>query len=426
MTVGRIMSPEAAFAAVMRQANTPTSQAKGTITKTEAEKALTQLEGHPHADATERARIVQGFLDGKEGKALSPKAKEVLADFVKTQGQEAGGQKADQLKAAAAKDVRGAGAAINKALVDVAALLQKGMVGKGSLATVTKALDSALASVGDARKNLTGLLKVADHAAKTADDLLKTAGGELQTAKNDVARLVASAKGGAITKAQLQNVVTWLNEPRTELAGAQRQLGDGGLGLFTKKAPSDLEDGGFNGGGMGGGAPGTGGGGMTTLKFPSDNEDGQGAGGGGGVMHTMKAPSDHEDGSFNGGGPGGGLPVDNGGPMIHPKKPDTIKQARLDTMGLVFRNAEKAGQVQWHNSMPIGQRFESALIMKEKHPDGYAFSAMVPTGAMSPTAQQKDPNEVNTFWIRRSGGIAGMTQYAGPFDVPQKAILPMR
>jgi hypothetical protein len=38
-------------------------------------------------------------------------------------------------------------------------------------------------------------------------------------------------------------------------------------------------------------------------------------------------------------------------------------------------------------------------------------------GALTPTAPRQDPNSVDTFWVRRTGGIAGLTQYAGPFTI---------
>lgn len=389
-TTGRIMSPEAAFAAVLRQSQTAGSHAKSTISVTEAKTALTQLEGHPSADAGERARVVQQFLDGKEGKALSPKAREAFANFVAAQGKEAGGTKSTQLKADALRDANGAEFQLDMARGHLADLLGKGMVGKGELTKVTTALDKALSSVADARKSLTGLLKVADHTAKLADDQLKTAGGDLQTAKNDVAALVARAKGGAVTKTQLGEVQKWLDAPKANLDSAQTQLGGAPT---SRKFPSDQEDGGFNGGGPGGGA--------MTLKFPSDNEDGGPAPGGGGMMHTMKAPSDNED----------------GGPMIHPPKPEAqtaVSQKHTEAMIKAFNGAKN---VQWHNSMPLGSRFESSPMMREKHPDGFAYTAMIPVGALTPTAPRADPNKVESFWVKRTGGIAGMTQYAGPFSI---------
>ena len=399
MTSPRIMSPDLAFSSMLKQAQGPATHAKGTISVTEAKKALTGLADHPHADAGDRARIVRGFLDGKEGKALSPKAREALVDFVKGQGLEAGGQRAGELKASALKEAKAATGDLDKARDTVNALLNKGMVGKGELATVTKALDGALKNIADARKNLGGLLQVADHSAKLADTELKGAGGEIAQARKDIANIVARAKSGVVTKAQLTEVREWLAEPRGELLDAQRALGASGASV-SAKYPSDLEDGGFNGGGMGGGEM------MTTRKFPSDNEDGAEAGGGGLVMHTMKAPSDNED--------GGGVP------LVDLPKPDAkpeVKQARVDEMRKTFNDAVKGGKVQWHNSMPLGQRFETAPISRERHPDGYQFDALIPTGALTPTAAQKDPNAVDSFWIKRTGGIAGLTQYAGPFSV---------
>ncbi|MDP2341295.1 MAG: hypothetical protein Q8O67_10070 [Deltaproteobacteria bacterium] len=399
MTSLRIMSPALAFNSQLKQAQATGSQAKSTITVTEAKKALTQLTDHPHADGAERAKIVQGFLDGKEGKALSPKAREALVEFVSKQGQEVGGQRAGELKASALKEAKAATGDLDKARDHVTALLGKGMVGKGELATVTKALDSALKNVGDARKNLGSLLKVADHSAALADTELKGAGKEIAQAQKDIASIVARSKGGAVTKAQLTEVREWLAAPRGELLSAQRDLGGSQIST-TAKYPSDSEDGGFNGGGPGGGAPG---GGMTTRKFPSDNEDGGPApGGGGGVFHTMKAPSDNEDGG--------------GGPLIHPPKPESVKKERVAKMEKAFNDASAAGNVKWHASMPIGQRFETVSI-KRGTTDQDTLDALIPLGAMTPTAPQADPNTVNSFWMKRSGGLTGLSQYAGPFSI---------
>lgn len=415
MATGRIMSPELSFTSVLRQAKAAESQAKGTITKTEAEKALNQLTEHPHADGAERARIVQSFLDGADAKALSPKAKEAFVAFIEAQGKEAGGQKATELKLEAARTAGGATFHLDMARGHVAKLLQGAPVAKAELGEVTKALDAAQQAIGDARKSLTGILKVADHAAKLADTELGKASGEITDAKNAVKMLVANAKGGTVTKAQLEKVQDWLANPKAEIESARQELG---LNVrVTRKFPSDNEDGGFNPFGPGGI------GGATTLKFPSDNEDNQGggagpdilttkkapsdaedAGGGGGVVSTMKAPSDNEDNN-----PG----VD--GPMIHPRKPDPkIGSDRLDAMRTSFGAAKN---IKWHNSMPLGQRFESAEMMRERHPDGYQFDVMVPVGALTPTAPRTDPNKVDSFWVRRSGGFAGLTQYAGPFTI---------
>ncbi len=451
----RLMSPALAFQTSLKDATASTSHAKGTISVNEAKKALAQLEAHPHASAADRAQVVSQFLSGTDAGALSDKAKAVLADFVKSQSAPGGGGvRADELKAQARTGARSAESALIAARSRIDTLLQQGTrVKKADLKDVSQALDGAAAAAKAARESLTGVLKVADHAASMADAQLKDAGAELKKAQKDLEKLQNTK--GAVTKKAVADVVAWLSDPIGELRQAQVELGGGAI-VTTKKYPSDAEDGGFNGGGMGGGfpgpapgagdnggvntnpqpmvtrkfpsdhedggfngggpgggapAPGTapgGGTGSVTLKYPSDHEDG-GPGGGGGMMTTMKAPSDHEDG-----GPGPAPDAGGGGGP-------TVKPGRADAIRKTFAAADAAG-TQWHNSMPIGSRFETVFLSRERHPDGFQFEALIPTGAMTPTAPQKDPNTVDTFWVRRTGGIAGLTQYAGPFTLNQNTL----
>jgi len=438
----RLMSPQQMFANAMTANVATSSQGRGTITKGEAEKAVAELSQHPLSSPQERAGVVQAFLDGAEGKALSPKAREVLADFVKRESAApAGGQRADELKATATSQARAAETTLQAAKARIDALVAEGSrVKKADLVPVQQALDGARAAVDAARGALKGVIQVADHTAQLADRQLKDAQGELKKAQADLARL--SSQKGAVTKKAVADVQRWLADPLAELQAARTELRgapDDGGGISTEKFPSDNEDGGAgdsgpimstmkypsdneDGGGVaddgsplpgpavqpmitrkapsdhedGGESVGT-----VTLKFPSDNEDG-GPGGTGGMVTTMKAPSDHED--------GGPAPAD--GPAGGP----TIKATRVDAMQQAFGAAEQRG-VKWHASMPLGQRFESVLLKKERHPDGFAFEALIPVGALTPTAPRQDPNSVDTFWVRRTGGIAGMTQYAGPFSI---------
>lgn len=378
MTTVRIVSPGLAFSSLIQSARAATSPAKGTITVTEARAALVGLCDHPHADSADRARIVQGFLDGSDGKALSPPARAALADFVIRQGKAGSGHTAAELKAGAVTESKNAEGNLDKARHQVMALLAKGRVGTGELATVNNALDAAMHSIDDARKNLSALLQVANHSAHSAhsaDTELKGAGKELAQAHKDIAAIVAHARGGIVTKAQLREMRHWLSAPRDALVDAQHSLG----GSITTKYPSDNEDGGSAGGG---------------------------AGGGGGVMHTMKAPSDNEDGG--------------GGSTLPPLKPDLkpqVKKAHIDEIKKTFNDAVKDDKVQWSKKMPVGQRFESVDISRVTHPGDDQFTALIPTGALTPTATQKDPNRVDTFWVKRSGGLTGITHYAGPFSL---------
>jgi hypothetical protein len=436
----RLMSPQQMFANAMTAHVAPTSQGRGTITKGEAEKAVADLSQHPLSSPQERASVVQAFLDGSEGKALSPKAREVLADFVKRESSApAGGQRADELKATATSQARAAETTLQAAKARIDSLVAEGSrVKKADLAPVQQALDGARVAVDAARGALKGVIQVADHTAQLADRQLKDAQGELQKAQADLARL--SSQKGAVTKKAVADVQRWLADPLAELQAARTELrgapDDGGGVISTEKFPSDNEDGGAGDSGPimstmkypsdhedgadggsalpgptiqpmitrkapsdhedGGDSVGT-----ITLKFPSDNEDG-GPGGSGGMVTTMKAPSDHED--------GGPAPAD--GPAGGP----TIKASRRDAMLQVFGEAEQRG-VKWQGSMPIGQRFDAVPLKKERHPDGFAYEALVPVGALTPTAPRQDPNSVDTFWVRRTGGIAGLTQYAGPFTI---------
>ena len=397
---GRLMSPQLSFTSALQGATTTTSHARGTISKTEADKALAQLGGHPHATAAERATIVQAFVDGAEGKALSPKARESLLAFVAAQqAAPGGGQRADELKASAAKGARSAEDSLKAASARLAVLLAEGKGLKGNdLVPVQQALDGARDAVAAARQSLTGILQVADHAAKLASDQLQGAGTELAEASAGLARL--AAKKSPVTKKAVLQVQGWLENPLAELAQARAELAGGIVGPQTKRYPSDHDAGGdtpvpaVNPGPLGGGG-GSGDLGSVTFKYPSDDD--------GPTMTTMKFPSDHED---NGTAPApGSLP-----PL------GSVKPFRRDAMLKVLEDSEARG-LQWHNSLPAGPRYETVRLKQEPHVDGFAFEAMIPVGAMTPTAPRQDPNTVDSFWVRRTGGIAGLTTFAGPFTL---------
>jgi hypothetical protein len=81
-----------------------------------------------------------------------------------------------------------------------------------------------------------------------------------------------------------------------------------------------------------------------------------------------------------------------------------------------FETAESAGGIGWKaQGMPVGGRFERVALKADGHPDGYNYTALIPVGALSPTAPVADPNKVPTFFVERSGGFAGITMTAGPF-----------
>jgi predicted secreted protein len=73
--------------------------------------------------------------------------------------------------------------------------------------------------------------------------------------------------------------------------------------------------------------------------------------------------------------------------------------------------------------LPMGTRFVTVPLTKDKFPDGYQYDAKIPVGALSPSAPLSNPNEATSFFVERSGGFAGRTSYAGPVSLkaaPQK------
>lgn len=109
----------------------------------------------------------------------------------------------------------------------------------------------------------------------------------------------------------------------------------------------------------------------------------------------------------------GPLKLDN-----EPARTD-ISPERADTLREVFQKANQAGALDWQNgtAMRLGVRFVQVELMRERHPDGYKYTALVPVGALTPTAPKADPNEVKEFFVERTGGIGGLSSYVGPLKV---------
>ncbi|MCC7070110.1 MAG: hypothetical protein IT383_02240 [Deltaproteobacteria bacterium] len=110
------------------------------------------------------------------------------------------------------------------------------------------------------------------------------------------------------------------------------------------------------------------------------------------------------------------------GPLALPKAEapaqTTVTPARADELRREFGSLSQRGLIHYkRDGLPLGVRMVEVPLMQERHPDGYAYSALIPVGALSPTAPMADPNKVKEFYVRRTGGIAGLTDYAGPFTV---------
>ncbi len=110
------------------------------------------------------------------------------------------------------------------------------------------------------------------------------------------------------------------------------------------------------------------------------------------------------------------------GPLSLPKasapSQTTVTPARADQLVREFGSLSQRGLIHYkHDGLPLGTRMVEVPLMRERHPDGYAYSALIPVGALSPTAPMADPNKVNEFYVRRTGGLMGATDYAGPFTI---------
>lgn len=92
-----------------------------------------------------------------------------------------------------------------------------------------------------------------------------------------------------------------------------------------------------------------------------------------------------------------------------------LSQARINEIRGAFNQASLAGLLNYQPGGVIqshlGVRFERAELMRERHPDGYTYTAYVPVGALSPTAPVQDPNTVRKIYVERTGGFAGMTSH---------------
>ena len=90
-------------------------------------------------------------------------------------------------------------------------------------------------------------------------------------------------------------------------------------------------------------------------------------------------------------------------------KAETRKQLKATFEKLVKGNLD-------FNKAPEGGKFVR-VPLKAGKTDQYSYTALIPTGAKS-----KDPNKAEGFLLERSGGLAGLTQVAGPFTFEGKKL----
>lgn len=126
-------------------------------------------------------------------------------------------------------------------------------------------------------------------------------------------------------------------------------------------------------------------------------------------------------------GVGLGAPVGSKAAWYGPMKldaapaPGEVSHERADRLRETFMKANVAGTIDWQDGAVaagrLGVRFARVELMRERHPDGYAYAALIPVGALTPTAPRLDPNQVKEFYVERTGGIGGRTSSAGPLTL---------
>jgi hypothetical protein len=95
---------------------------------------------------------------------------------------------------------------------------------------------------------------------------------------------------------------------------------------------------------------------------------------------------------------------------------DGLRPDTLAKMKDAFANA-RADLSFSRDGLPLGMRFERVLLEKQPGFDTYSFYGLIPQGALAPGAPDRDLNDASFMFIERTGGFAGMTEYAGPVNL---------
>jgi hypothetical protein len=101
------------------------------------------------------------------------------------------------------------------------------------------------------------------------------------------------------------------------------------------------------------------------------------------------------------------------GPAV--SSPPAVKAETKKTLKAAFETALKSGDLEFHASgMPAGQRYVRVTLKSGRGADQFSYTALLPVGALAPNAKTLDPNKAKSFFVERSGGLAGVTMVAGP------------
>lgn len=108
------------------------------------------------------------------------------------------------------------------------------------------------------------------------------------------------------------------------------------------------------------------------------------------------------------------------GPFSLGDAPEGPKKVSTATIMKIRGAFSQLQNVDWSPTpplMPAGQAITTVGFAKDAGFDGYSYSAMLPSGALTQHGATGDPNQATSFVVVRTGGLAGLTEYAGPFDL---------
>jgi hypothetical protein len=106
-------------------------------------------------------------------------------------------------------------------------------------------------------------------------------------------------------------------------------------------------------------------------------------------------------------------------PVAEPRTSSPVSDGKMATMVQAFNDSKSTlsftpGAVfQQH----MGEEFVAVPLVKGID-DEYSYTAYLPTGALAPNATETPADLVNQMYIERTGGLAGLTETAGPIGLP--------
>ena len=106
-------------------------------------------------------------------------------------------------------------------------------------------------------------------------------------------------------------------------------------------------------------------------------------------------------------------------PVVNPR---AITDVTIADIKSSWSSNERAATFRPGFNVPMGISFDRVELSNDAErgiADGYVYTALVPSGSQNPFAPAgsgPNPNDVSYYFVERSGGFAGLTETAGPFD----------